>query len=330
MKITIPSQEITIPDPFDPKDIHAAIADINSRLIKLESQLPAPTLAPMPKTLFDPLSWVYKKTSTMTKLANSATLVADLNAQNRINGPWCNVGTPIYFVTNADPMTIVTLTDSANLAGPNGQELLKGINLPVGFQGSTMDTDRNAEVYNLSTDTLYDFWQVTNTNGKITAVSAGILHNASKSDGTFARMSYWNSARASHITIGATHNLVSELKAGVFPHVGGISIGVPKNTFVAPAKSSDGDASRVIPEGTRFRFPADIPIPSTLTPLAKMLITQGRDYGFVLVDRTNSSLVHYFEAADLTPYLNGKQLWEVMGTKTMDTEIPYSKLEAFS
>ena len=30
----------------------------------------------------------------------------------------------------------------------------------------------------------------------------------------------------------------------------------------------------------------------------------------------------------LTPYLNGKALWDVMGTQTKDTEIPYSKLEA--
>lgn len=309
------------------------------------AQTPSPTPNPIPapyqgKRFFKSDSIWNKKLSDSAPLhPNGPGYVADINAQNRKAPAWINVGTPIYIVTDKDLKAPIRLTGLYSEYNVNVAEFAAGINIPKNLVGSTVDSDKSCSIYNITTDKIYDLWQLSFVNGSYQAVSGGILPSASTSDGTFKRIAgKWNSVRAGHTPLAAGMGMKYELEAGVLPHVGALVLGNPSPSFVYPCTSSDGGnmSTNAVPYGTHFRFPANITINPAWTPLTKMLVTQGRDYGFIVVDKTGYSNVFAFEGTDqygvpngdlLKPYLNGKQLWDVLGTQAQDGEFPWSKLQ---
>lgn len=319
--------------------------------VKVESEVatPIPVPTPIPPAPVNPII-LYSPTSIWnTKLAdnapvhpNSVGFVSEISAINRISGPWVNIGTPFYIVKNSDLKVPIFLTDANNAASPIGQEIAQGINIPANLVGSQVDSDKSCAIYNVDIDKEYNIWQLTfnTTKNRYEGVSAGILPNASKSDGTFTRYAYWNSVRAGHTPLGAGMDMKKELDNGVLPHVGALALGRAKNTFVYPCKSSDGWESGInsIPEGTRIRFPYDISINTGWCPYVKMKVTQGRDYGFIPVDKTGNSNVFYIEGMAQygvtngydylkTKFCDNKDLWDVLGSKNFDTQFPWTKLE---
>lgn len=306
-----------------------------------------PTTVPViPTMLYSATSvWNTKLSPTAPLHANSVGYVAEITKINRLHNAWLNVGTPVYFVTNADAKVPIYLTNTTNAASPVGIELAAGINIPKKLIGSQVDSDKSCCIINLDTKKEYNIWKLTwnATLSRYEGISAGILSNYDTSDGTFARLAYWNSVRAGHTTLGAGMNLKKELDNKLFPHVGALVLGRTKPaTWVYPCKSSDGifaDANS-IPYGTHFRFPANIVINPAWSDLTKALVVQGRDYGFIVVDQTGWGNVIAFEGfaqygvaddyAYIKTFSNNKELWDIMGTTNTDTEFPWTQLQAIA
>lgn len=305
---------------------------------------------PIPKRLYrDDCIW-NKKLTTESLNINSVNMVSTLMANLRDSNAWLNsapLSVPLYFVTYKDPF--VEITKTAEPASPVTAELAKGINIPKNFQADG-GGDGHAYIINLSSGKRYGFWKlklnVTNNHWECTSASIG--DNAQGSDGTTDKIGgWWNSATASHIDLGAGLIRKIDVEAGVIPHA--ISFSASQKTtsrwdrFVYPARSSDGASTEAnsVPMGTRFRFPSGVVIKSTWTPMTKMLVTAVRDYGMILRDTTGlNGVVIYAENCTqygmttndsfFDPYLNGKKIWDVVGTKAVDGEFPWSQLQALA
>lgn len=320
--------------------------------VKVESVVTVPTVVtpptpPTPPTsfgLYAPDSVWDKKLTTEPTDPNSAGLVAEMSANQQIAGTWIEVGpftTPIYFVNgNAMPKVIVRL--NGDTTSPNAIELLKGVPIPVNALPAT-GTDGHLCIIDKDTDKEYDFWQMKKqADGSYLASNAGILPNMSTSDGTLElRTNGWNSATATHLPLAGGTILLKELQAGVIPHAIATAINRPaKHPIVVwPAKTTDGwyTGPNAIPEGKRFRFPANIAINPSWQPITKMLVSAIRDYGLVIKDKTGAGVGFGLEGlaqhgitnadAELKKYMGGKNIWDVLGT---GKEFPWDKLEAVS
>ena len=84
------------------------------------------------------------------------------------------------------------------------------------------------------------------------------------------------------------------------------------------------------PEGTRFRFPANIYIDPSWPPIIQMMVVAVRDYGMVLRDIAGSVAFFgedpsvYGGGDPYSQYFGGQQIWEVMD------KFPFDKLQALA
>lgn len=333
IKIHIPEKTILIP---------ASDVEVD---VTIDVPIPVPPIPPLPvpsSGFFQKDSGPWNKKLTSEALSSNSTgFVNELVANCRLAGPWIattQYSAPVYTVDASTPKEKVFI--------PNGQgsindvELQKGIGIPPNIKAAG-GTDGHVCIYDKSTDKLYDFWQFRFQNNRWEASSAGILPNQSTSQGILPRYANgnWNSATATHLPLTGGLIMLSELKAGVIPHALCYSLVRPNSGFVWPALTSDGyySGANAIKEGQRFRFPANISINASWTPLTKMLVIAVRDYGMVLRD-TGGAISFYVEDPTpygqnehvLDPYMAGKNLWDIMGTKDAEKEFPFSKLQALA
>jgi hypothetical protein len=331
-----PQQKITIPDPYND-------APLTARVKALEDWVAAHSVvAPLPisSDIYGPgNAWGTKQTGIVLSPQSSA-YKTKLTAYLRSTNAWINgvgFGPPIYFVTSTDPIIKFQLPVSS----PIDTELRAGIHVPSKFAASP-GTDGHVCIIDLSANKEYDLWQAkpTTTPGIWTAASGGILPSVSVSDGTLARLVYWNSATATHLPLAGGVVRKVHLESGIIPCALAFATPNCASGFVYPAKSSDGSDPTSIPAGTRFRFPLSVWINPAWTPLTKMLVVAARDYGIILRDTTGgSATVFYVEDttqygitstdAFLAPYLAGKHIWDVVGTKIADGEFPWSQLVVY-
>lgn len=325
----------------------AKVSYAHDYTVLVESDI-SPTLIPEPSpspafSLYAQNSVWNKKLSTEAIHNNSPGLVAELSENQKIAGTWIETGpfaTPIYFV-KGNSLQKVKVYLKGDTVSPNAIELAKGVPIPVSALPAT-GTDGHLCIIDTDNQKEYNFWQAKKqADGSFLATNAGILPNLSTSDGTMElRTNGWNSATATHLPLAGGTILLSELRAGVIPHAIATSINRPaKNLVVWPAKTTDGwyTGPNAIPEGQRFRFPANITIDPNWQPITKMLVTAIRDYGMVVKDKTGAGVGFGLEdmrqhgitdtGAELKKYMGGKNIWDVLGT---GKEFPWNKLEALA
>ncbi len=293
--------------------------------------------------LFSPTSfWNTKNAQSRTVSAKSANYVASIVADTMIASPWIDTGeysTPLYNVNSSTPKVPVyivqngvTMTSTALNA-----ETTKGVPIPTNLIPAS-GADGHVTIYDTSTDTIYEFWQMQQVNGKWQASWGGILKNASTSDGTMPTVTnpaggqeFWGATATSLPAIAGTI-MLKELQSGVIPHALAFAMINPGNTFVPPAKRTDGpsSSSSAPPEGTTFRLPANTVIDPNWSPLIKMIAIAARDYGIVLRD-TAGAVKFYMEDATqyggesvYDPYFGGLELWDVVD------QFPWDKLQALN
>lgn len=215
-------------------------------------------------------------------------------------GKWINTtsySTPVYTVPADQPLVQVKI----DWAAATYDDEFAAVPVPVGLIPAA-GNDGHAAIWQPSTDTLWEFWQMrVGLDGKWHANTAGKITNASQSDGTFAPHSgqlYGGDASGTPLASGLI--TPDELKAGVINHA--LSLAIPKPLYQWywswPAISSDGDSTDPydIPEGARFRLPANLDLTKLgLTRTGYIIAKAVQKYGLVINDRSSS--VH-FDAQD--------------------------------
>ena len=265
---------------------------------------------------------------------NTVALKLSLDAETKKAGPWVNgnkYSTAFYKVVDGPRFPVDIIKGAEKLIYTKLWQDCRSVPIPENAVPAA-GTDGHCTIWDITNDTLYEFWQLKRVNNVWQASWGGVLRDVSNSDGIIfsvknaaGGIEYQGATATSLPAIFGTM-LVSELAAGKIPHALAFCVVDPSSKFVYPAQRSDGVVTGVIPEGQRFRLPADFVVNPALTPLIKMMVEAVRDYGMILRDR-GGAVCFYAEAPKdgsdpLKPYVSGKPLWEVM------REFPFSSLVA--
>lgn len=211
-------------------------------------------------------------------------------------GKWINTtsySTPVYTVPADQPTVRVKI----DWAAATYDEEFAAVPVPAGLVPAA-GGDMHAAIWQPSTDTLWEFWQMrVGLDGMWHANTAGKITNASQSDGTFAPHNgelYGGDASGTPLAPGLI--TPDELKAGVINHA--VTLAIPKPLYrwywTWPAISSDGDSQDPydIPEGARFRLPANLDLLKLgMTRTGYIIAKAVQKYGLIVDDRSSS--VHF-------------------------------------
>ena len=228
--------------------------------------------------------------------SNSSTLVSTLNWEVNNYGAWINTdqySTGVYTVPSDQPTVHVTLDHiNPQLAADFDQVPLPPDAHPA--QG----TDGHLVVWQPVTQTMWEFWQLhTDGSGNWHTSYGGKMTNVSSNPGYFSQQF---GATATGLPLVGGLMTLQEETDGVINHALQLAIPHAKaGTWTFPAQRTDGDNAQAtaIPEGTRFRLPANLVI-SPVPRQTAMMARAAQRYGIIVNDQSG---VVSFRAED--PYL---------------------------
>jgi hypothetical protein len=230
---------------------------------------------------------------------NSSAYVANLVAQyeSAYGAVGVNFNRPVYEVPAGQAMVPISVSSGCNdftgdQATPNGSGA-SGTEVPIpSYAQAGNSSDNILTVYQPSTNRAWEFWEAVNTgNGTWSACWGGEL-NMATSNGIFPDPYGETAAGISNL---ATEITESDVASGSIHHA--IAMEVLGDQCDRSATSSDGglypadrtDCSNSIAgapaEGQWFRFPANLAMPSGLSPFAQMVFKAVQTYGMVVVDQ---------------------------------------------
>ncbi len=233
---------------------------------------------------------------------DSSTLVSSLsNAVYNGGAPWINsssYSTPVYTVPLGQPDVPVTLTEP-NLAL---QQAFETVPLPTDAQPAA-GADMHLVVWQPSTDTMWEFWKLQRTSaGGWTAGWGGVMNDVSSNPGYYTGADALWGATATSLPLLGGLITIDDLERGQIDHA--LAMAVPNTAYEEytwPAQRTDGSdkAADAIPEGTRFRIPANVDLQSlNLPPVTLELAEAAQRYGIIVRD-TAANVAFY--AQDPTP-----------------------------
>ncbi len=268
--------------------------------------------------LFAPTSFWYQPIPANAPLnANSAAYAQNLASQVQTYYGDVNLNTdtyaaPVYYVQtsgtpyttssdpNATPLFQVSGTvdvassgacNSSGYVDPALAAQWQGVPIPAGATVAK-GTDKEMDIYDISTQTFWEFWVMSNTNGQWSGCWGGRIQNAGQSDGIFPNP-YGGSATG--LPYEAGEITAAELASGKIDHVMGIAIvnAAAWNVFSWPANRSDGynpnNLPDQIPEGIRMRLDPSVDVDAlNLNPIARTIAIAAQKYGFVVWDKAGS------------------------------------------
>jgi hypothetical protein len=278
--------------------------------------------------VFSPSSVWNAPLGTNAPLAGSSqSLVAALNRQVAIYKTWINTttySTPVYTVPGGQPRVAVKLDTSA----PALAKDFAAVPLPADARPAA-GSDQQLTVYQPSTDTLWEFWLLTKKADGWHARWGGKMDGVSHNPGYFAAP---YGATATSLPLLGGLMRTTELAAHQIDHALAIAVpDVQARTFSWPAQRTDGvsSSSTAIPEGTRFRLPANLNVDALgLSPAVKAMARAAQQYGLVVRDRAGCVA---FYAEDPTP--SGINPYRsIFGTPWLDSNnalknFPWSSLQ---
>ena len=170
------------------------------------------------------------------------------------------------------------------------QGWFNSVPLPADARPAT-GTDGELILWQPSTDTLWEFWQLhKDAGGQWHAAWGGRIDHASLSTGVYA--SHYG-ASASSMSLYGGEITVDEMRAGVINHA--LAMGVPNTAlrFVAPATYTDGKTGGGIPIGTRYQLDPSINVDSLgLSRTATIIAKAAQNYG-IYVRETSGAVTFY-------------------------------------
>jgi hypothetical protein len=268
-----------------------------------------PSPADYPK--FTPTSFWYTPLPNSAPLdPNSANLVAEF--QRQFQTYYGNVGVntsaysaPIYVAPANAPTRQVTVWDCHNNGWTDPQLAQQWAAVPIPSYAQPADgTDSELSIYQPSTDTLWEFWEMQQTAGGWQACWGGRMTNVSANPGIWPAP---YGASATGLPFAPGQVTVDELRSGVINHVIGIALVDAENwdKWSWPADRSDGwnpsGAPNRIFEGQRLRIDPTVNIDAlNLGPIATMVAKAGQKYGFVVWDKAGSISLRFENPKSLT------------------------------
>jgi hypothetical protein len=232
---------------------------------------------------------------------------------------------PLYTVPASQPGVTVSL------AGGCQSEFLANIGqVPIPWYANlNASSDSPLVISQPSTGSEWELWQVQEPwSGHYTACWGGKLSLGS-SNGVFAP-NY--GLAASGISYLATTITEADIASGSINHAIAMTI-TRCNGFVYPANRGDCSDSGQPGEGQWFRFPANLAMPSGLTPFGQMVFRAIQTYGVVILDHGGAVMLQSEQTSDwaaegnrgtdpITSSWQGQQEYQVVSS------LPWSQLQA--
>ena len=229
----------------------------------------------------------------------SSALVANIVAQyeSAYGEVGVNFNRPVYQAASNTPDVEVSVASGCNdftgdQAGPGGSGAT-GTEVPIPSYAQAGDSSDNIlNVYQPSTNRAWEFWEASqNSNGSWSACWGGEMDTAT-SNGVFP---YNYGEAASGISNLATEISEADVASGSINHAIAFEVlgndcdwsNTSANGGLYPATRTDcgQDIAGAPAEGQWFRFPANLAMPSGLTPFAQMVFKAVQTYGMVIVDQ---------------------------------------------
>lgn len=196
--------------------------------------------------------------------------------------------TPIYTVTQAQPRTRVKLDQPPGYA-PHLESRFASVPMPPNAQPAP-GSDAHMVVWQPSTDTLWEFWQMRRTADGWHALWGGRLDDVSSGPGHFSAPVANLGATATSLPLVGGLITAAELRSGRIDHA--LAIAVPnarRGAYARPAQRSDGasSASNSVPEGARFRLDPALDIDGLgLPPATRAMARAAQRYGVIVRDQS--------------------------------------------
>jgi hypothetical protein len=212
----------------------------------------------------------------------SGALVADLVRQVQTAGPWINTDqytAPVYEPVPGTPAVPVRLDATDTTL----RDRLAAVPIPAGARPSK-GTDGSMVVWSRSGDTAWELWRARLDTDGWHAAWGGRIDHASGSRGVFPAP---YGVAASGLSLLGGMIRPADVLSGHIDHA--LAFCVPETTagrFVPPATRTDGTVrGGGIPEGTRFRLPADVDIAALGLPsMARKIAEAAQRYGILVND----------------------------------------------
>ncbi|WP_293866576.1 hypothetical protein [uncultured Alsobacter sp.] len=252
--------------------------------------------------VFSPDSFWYRKLPANTPLhPESAEFVKEFQRQKAMYYGTVGINTvdyasPVYVVKGNEKTTKVQVWDcfSRGTVDAGLARQWEDVPIPPGAQQAG-GTDAEMTIYQPSTDTIWEFWQARQTEGRWEACWGGRMANASRNPGIWPRP-YGTTATGLPFLGGQLS--VAELKSGRIEHAIGIALVETAASSVVswPANRSDGEnpdnAPNRIPQGLRFRLDPAVDVNALdMHPIGKMIARAAQTYGFVVWDKAGAIML---------------------------------------
>jgi Big-like domain-containing protein len=299
----------------------------NAGKIELPFRVADP-LRVVPPAFFSPRGvWNAPLPADVPLAPDSAVLVEELLRQVRAAGTWLNTtsySAPVITVP-ADQST-VRVTLDAGL--PALQQALDRVPLPAEARPAA-GLDAQLVVWQPSTDTMWEFWQLQRLPDGWHAAHGGRMTAVSADTGIFPSPPGWGATGTGLPLVGGMVTL-AELRAGRIDHALAMAIPDTRARWWAwPAQRTDGnlDAPNAIPEGTRFRLDPTLNLDLlNLPPVTRMLAEAAQRYGIVVRDRAGA-VVFYAEDPTPTGWDPYPQLFRSPSANTVTAPFPWEHLQ---
>jgi hypothetical protein len=232
----------------------------------------------------------------------SRVLISDLmryvrREQADRNGPWINAtsnGVSIVTVGANQAKVAVRLNHSPDT---NLSAAWSAVPLPRWARPSPGDND--LAVWQPSTDTMWEFFQLHRDGSGWEAEWGGAMRDVTSDPGVYGPgawpaasdedESWWGVTAASFPIVGGAMTY-DDLKAGQIDHALAIVYpNVRRRTFVSPAQRDDGWSTdpNALPEGTRLRLDPSLNLAKLqMPPLTRMIAQAAQRYGIIVRDQS--------------------------------------------
>ena len=229
---------------------------------------------------------------------DSAKLVKDFLRQkstyyNTVNVNTRNYTSPVYMVDASVPTVKVTQWDcqKKGMSDKGLAEQWSAVPIPA-YAMPSKGTDAEMTIYQPSTDSLWEFWQMRKTDGNWQACWGGRMKHVSRNEGVFP--GHYGTTATSLPFIGGQIT-PEELRRGEIRHVMGISLVEAEHFNIRswPAHRSDGwnpdKRPHRIPEGLRLRLDPTVDVESLpMGRAGKIIARAAQKYGFVVWDKSGA------------------------------------------
>ena len=188
---------------------------------------------------------------------------------------------PVYSVPANQAETNLSVKPGCNNFLPD-----TGPQAPIpSWAGLNGSSDDPLVVYQPSSGSEWELWEVTRNSGTSYSACWGGKLDMANSNGIFPPNFGLSATGISYLATTITE---ADVQAGSIRHA--IAIILPRcNGFTYPANRGDCGSDPGQPaEGQWYRFPANMTMPSGLTPFAQMVFRAVQTYGMVVVDHGGS------------------------------------------